>query len=93
MDIKCCVRGIKNGVAECEIAEILGILEPFYLKNPNYSSNITESDLYRLGIIGNKKERTRVSKKLNLGKCNAKLFYKRLIYNNITLEKLEEAIK
>lgn len=93
VDIKKCTRGIKNGVAECEINEILSKLEPFCLKNQTFSSDIKESDLYSLGLAGDKEKRAKLCKKLKLGKCNAKLLYKRLVYNGISLEKLEKIVK
>ena len=55
-------------------------------------STIKQSDLYKLGLISDKEKREYVCKKLNLGKCNGKTLYKRLILNNISYEKLCEII-
>ena len=93
VDVDKCNRGIKNGVAECEINEILSKLGPFCLENQTFSSDIKESDIYNLGLVGDKEKRAEVCKKLKLGKCNAKQLYKRLVYNGIALEKLERIVK
>ena len=93
IDISKCVRGSKNGVAECEINEILGKLRPFCIEKTSFSSDIKESDLFILGLVNNKYKRDAVSKRLNLGKCNGKLLYKRLVYNGITLNQLKKIIK
>ena len=53
IDITKCNRGIKNGVAECQIDEILSKLHKYVDDEVKSSSDITESDLYNLGLIGN----------------------------------------
>ena len=93
VDIKKCTKGVKNGIAECEIDEVLGKLSEFCgdfsAKRPDFST----SDLYELGIIGNKELRKRVCEIFNLGDCNGKTIHKRLLDNNISLEQLCEIIK
>ena len=93
VDIKKCVRNTKNGVAECDIDEVLTKLKPYVTNQKDTESNISLTDLYNLGLLNNKDLRERVCKKLNLGKCNAKTMYKRLLNNNIKLEQLCEIIK
>ncbi len=93
VDINKCTRGIKNGVAECDIEEVLSKLTPFCMNNVTYSPYIKQSDLYNLGIIENKDLRSYVCDRLNLGVCNNKTLLKRLIYNNIQLDELNEIIK
>ena len=93
IDINKCIRGIKNGVAECEIKEILRVLSEYAIEKQENRSTIKQSDLYELGLTGNKEIREYVCEKLNLGKCNNKLLFKRLIINNITYEKLCEIIE
>ena len=93
IDINKCNRGIKNGIAECEIDEILSKLHSYVDNESKPESNIKKSDLYELGIIGNKELRKRVCEKFNLGDCNGKTIYKRLLNNNISLEQLCEIIK
>ena len=93
IDIKKCIRNTKNGVAECDINEVLTKLKPYYIDKNNSQSDITINDLYNLGLMNNKDLREEVSRRLNLGKCNAKTLYKRLLNNNIKLEQLCEIIK
>lgn len=93
IDIKKCVRNTKNGVAECDITEVLTKLKPYVVSKDDSVSDITMSDLYNLGLINNKELREEVCRKLNLGKCNGKTMYKRLLNNNIKLEQLCEIIK
>ena len=92
INIDKCSRGIKNGVAECEIDEILAVLKPYIQEKQANMSTIKQSDLYKLGLTSDKEKREYVCKKLNLGKCNGKTLYKRLILNNISYEKLCEII-
>lgn len=93
IDINECVRGYKNGVAECKIEEVLSKLRPFCSNNPHNSSNIKQSDLYNLGITNNKDLRAFVCNHLELGDCNNKTLLKRLNYNDIQLDRLSEIIK
>lgn len=93
VDIKKCARNTKNGVAECDIDEVLTELKPYTINQKNTESDISLTDLYNLELMNNKDLRECVCKKLNLGKCNAKTLYKRLLNNNIKLEQLREIIK
>ena len=93
VDIKKCIRDIKNGVAECDIDEVLTKLKPYSISKKSSESDITMSDLYELGLINNKELREQVCLKLSLGKCNAKTMHKRLLNNNIKLKQLCEIMK
>ena len=93
IDIKKCNRGSKNGVAECEIDEILTKLKQYSVTANESQSDIKMSDLYDLGLLGNQELRKSVCAKLNLGECNAKTLYKRLIANDIKLKELTEIVK
>ena len=93
IDINKCDRGLKSGVAECQIDEILSKLHNYVDEELKSSSDITKSDLYNLGLVGNKELRKKVCDKLNLGNCNGKTLYKRLLINNISLKQLCEIIK
>ena len=94
IDIKKCIRGIKNGVAECSIDEIMAKLQPYSVKNPAKLQQIQNSDLYNLGLVnGDLSLRNFVCEKLNLGKCNGKTLLKRLNTNNISLEELINVVK
>ena len=93
VDVEKCTKGIKNGIAECEIDEVLGKLSEFCgdfsAKRPDFST----SDLYGLGLSSDKNMRKFVCEKLNLGKCNFKIMQKRLITNNIQLQQVCEIIE
>ena len=94
IDIRKCTRGSKNGIAECEIDEILSKLQPYIVKNSAKHGLIQESDLFDLGLIDGEKElRNYVSEKLNLGKCNGKILLKRLNENNISIDELASVVK
>lgn len=91
IDISKCNRGIKKGVAECQIDEVLAKLSQYVIeKDMRNASDIKISDLYELGLINNKELRDEVCEKLNLGKCNGKQLYKRLLINKISLNQLCE---
>ena len=94
IDITKCVRGIKNGIAECSIEEIVAKLQTYSVKNPAKLKRIQESDLFELGLInGDSALRKFVCRKLNLGKCNGKALYKRLNANNISIEQLTQVVE
>ena len=93
IDINKCNRGKKNGVAECEISEIIGKLQAFSVKNPEIPQNIAISDLYNLGITENNELRQYVTEKLNLGRCNNKQLLKRLNLNQVQLDLLKKIVE
>lgn len=93
IDIEKCTKGKKNGVAECEIDEVLNKLKPYSMEEPTKNVEIKKSDIYNLGLITNKELRDFVCEKLNLGKCNGKTLYRRLLASNVELNKLEKLIK
>ena len=94
IDISKCNRGKKNGVAECDIAEIMAKLQPYIAKKPAKLQRITTSDLFNLGLVNGEKDlRNFICKKLNLGLCNGKLFIKRLNENNISIEELSKIVE
>ena len=93
VDIKKCTKGVKNGIAECEIDEVLGKLSEFCGDFAANSPDFSTSDLYELGLSSDKKMRKFVCEKLNLGECNFKIMQKRLIANNIQLKQVCEIIE
>ena len=93
IDINKCNRRNKKGIAECQIEEILSKLHRYIIQGNESTSDIKESDLYKLGLIGNKECRDKVCKELNLGKCNGKTLYKRLLNNNVSFKQLCEILK
>ena len=93
IDIKKCNRNAKNGVAECDINEVLTKIKPYFLAEKKNESDIKLDDIYKRGLTNNRDLRKEVCEKLNLGDCNSKTLYKRLLSNNIKLEQLCEIMK
>ena len=93
IDIKNCTKGAKNGVAECEIEEILDKLSEFCRDFDAKHADFTTADLYELGLSSDKELRRYICEKLNLGNCNFKTLNKRLILNNIKLKQICEIIE
>ena len=94
IDIKKCIRGTKNGVAECSIDEIMVKLQPYSVKNLAKLKRIQESDLFNLGLVnGDICLRKYVCEKLNLGKCNGKVLLKRLNANNVSMKELTKVVE
>lgn len=93
IDLNKCTRGVKNGVAECEINEIKQKLAQYVTSYVPHESILNRSDLFELGLFNNQELREAVCEKLEIGSCNCKTFYKRLINNNIDKDKLIEIIK
>lgn len=94
IDINKCIRGTKNGVAECSIDEIMAKLQPYSVKNPAKLKRIQESDIFKLGLVnGDSDLRKYVCEKLNLGKCNGKVLLKRLNANNVSMEELTKVVE
>ena len=92
IDIKQCIRGKKNGVAECQIDEILCKLSLFFENNHEKHTEITSFDLFDLKISENSELRAYVSEKLNLGTCNNKQLLKRMNSTSVKLEVLKELV-
>lgn len=93
IDINKCTKGEKNGVAECEIDEVLTKLKPFVVKENRQTFVVKKSDLYELGLLTNKELRDYICEKLKLGKCNGKTLYKRIASANVDIETIKKLIK
>ena len=93
IDIKKCNRGTKNGVAECEIDEVLGKLSEFCKDFATKHADFSTADLYELGLSSDKNMRKFVCEKLNLGNCNFKTMQKRFISNNVKYQQVCEIIE
>ena len=93
INIKKCTKGNKNGVAECQIEEILDKLSEFCREFEKKQIVFTASNLYDLGLSNDKNLRKYVCKKLNLGDCNFKTLKNRLNYNDITMSQVCEIIE
>lgn len=89
-------RKNKLGVAEAKKEAILDALENVVTFNSNTKNNITNIDLYELGLLGQAnsvEKRIKLEEKLCLGHGSAKTFLKRLNMINITKENIETIIR
>ena len=93
IDISKCTRGKKNGVAECEIDEIMCHLRPYIIDKPLENKAISNIDLCDMGITNNKELRAYVCQKLELGNCNNKQLLKRLNLSNVELDYLKKIVE
>ncbi len=92
VNISQCLRGKKDGVAECLQEEIINVLKPhFSSKNTQKSRNL-QVNLSKLDFTS-KDLRSYLSKKFHLGKCNLKKMFIRLETLEISVEEIESAIK
>ena len=82
----------KVGIEHASAETIKESLDNLYIFNQE-NENIKMSDLFNLGLNGNKEStmlRDKISEYLNIGKPNAKTFLKRLNLINISLKELED---
>ena len=88
------IKGNKVGVAESTKEEILYALSKITLsKRSNIKGNLTNADLYKLGLTGYKDsfiKRKLVSEHFNLGFNNSKSLLKKLNEFNIKYKEIEE---
>ena len=84
----------KVGIEHASSEAIIGALSKIY-KEDKIKNNITNQDLFALGLNGNVNShilREKISDKLNIGNPNAKLFLKRINLLGLTKEELEDLI-
>lgn len=93
IDVKQCLRGNKNGVAECMIEEIFEKLQPLIVVQPLPVGKVTTADIQKIKLMNNTHLRMFVCQKLHLGMCNQKQLVKRLNYHKIDLEQLQKLIE
>ena len=89
------IKNHKVGVAESTKEEVLKALDSNVETNSLKVSNITSSDLVKLGLIGevdSAQKRSVISEKYHLGYGNAKTFLKRVNYSGLTLEDLKNCL-
>ena len=85
----------KVGVEHADLDVIKESLENVYSYNDKNIGNITNLDLYELGLNGDSNSsiyRNKISDILNIGKPNSKTFLKRLNLIGITKEELQELL-
>lgn len=89
------IKGKKVGIAETKKEDIIEALNNVVTYKKNNTSNITEVDLYNLGLLGkedSKHKREIVCNYYHLGWCNAKTFLKRVNMFGLTIEEIKEVI-
>ncbi len=85
----------KVGVEHATKEMIRLSLDGIYNKEVNVSSNITNNDLFEIGLNGYDNSsiyRDRISDILNIGKPNSKSFLKRVNQIGLTLDELKELL-
>ena len=92
VDIKECVRGQKDGIAECKQEEIVKVLKPYFSdKNAKKDGFLREN--YDILSLSNKDFRQYLSAKYHLGKCNVKKLITRLRTLRITNQQVGDTLK
>lgn len=89
------IKGKKVGIAETKKEDIINALNNIVTYSNEKSKNITEVDLYELGLIGkedSKSKREKVCAVYHLGWCNAKTFLKRVNMFGLSVEQIKEVI-
>lgn len=89
------IKGKKVGIAETKKEDIIEALENVVSYDCNKEKNITECDLYELGLFGkddSKIKREKVCDYFHLGWCNAKTFLKRVNMFGLTLNDIKDVM-
>jgi len=90
VDSRMCNKHGKHGVAECKKEEILRVLDSDLIcKNP-FKESISKAEFNSFGFMNSQEKRNAISEKLHLGICNSKVLFKRMNYNGITYQIIEE---
>ncbi len=92
VDITKCLRGKKDGVAECEPEEIIRVLKPHFSSKNQQNTCKNPMNFSKLDLT-NKELRAHLSKKFHLGKCNLKKLIQRLGTLEISPQEIEGSIK
>ena len=92
IDISKCIRGVKNGVAECEKEEIVNALKIHFSEKKPQNEGILMGNLGKIDFL-DKGFKEYLSKKYHLGKCNLKKLFIRIKTLGITGYELEDSWK
>ena len=90
VDSKMCNKHGKHGVAECKKEEILRVLDNDLIDENPFKNCISQAEFNSFGFMNSQEKRNEISEKLHLGICNSKILFKRMNYNGITSEMIEE---
>ena len=96
VDKKKAIKGKKVGIAETRKEDIIEALNNVVTYRSVEKKNVTEVDLYELGLLGcgdSKNKRNKVCEFYHLGWCNAKTFLKRVNMFGLTKNDIKEVIK
>ena len=85
IDIDCCTKGSKNGVAECENNELLRAISKYFV---DFSKNENNENFPYIS----KEHRVKVCQYLGIENCNFKTFKTRMKRLKINKEKIDEII-
>lgn len=91
VNISCCNKNNKHGVAECEKNEIINVLKEHFTTRKS-NCHLSNKDLMALKI-NSKIIRNKLCEYLHLGRCNQKELIKRLNFKEIDFNKLEKAVE
>ena len=89
------IKKNKVGVAESTKEEVLKALESYIQTKKEHVGQVTNSDLIKLGLVGNNEsshKREKVINQFHLGHCNAKTFLKRINYLGLTVEEIKKCL-
>ena len=89
------IKKNKVGVAESTKEEVLKALENYIQTKKEDVGQVTNSDLIKLGLVGNNESsliREKVIDQFHLGHCNAKTFLKRINYLGLTIEEIKKCL-
>ena len=89
------IKGKKVGIAETSKDDIIDALNNVVTYSNVNSKNITEVDLYEVGLMGkadSKAKRDKICNKYHLGWCNAKTFLKRVNMFGLSSNEIKEVI-
>ena len=92
VDISRCIRGKKDGVAECEQEEIIKVLKPHFSSKHTQKVRKNPINFSKLDLT-DKELRDYLSKKYHLGNCNLKKLIRRIETLEISSSEIEESIK
>lgn len=91
VDSRMCDKHGKHGVAECKKEEILRVLDSDLISTNPFKESISQAEFNSFGFMNSQEKRNEISQKLHLGICNSKVLFKRMNYNGITYQIIEEA--
>ena len=90
------IKGKKVGIAETKKEDILEALKNVVTYKQTDVKNVTEADLFELGLLGkedSKQKREKICNYYHLGWCNGKTFLKRINMFGLTIEQIKEVIE